>query len=62
MKMTRREEKRLTGRELHALFDKLFPHGFASADSASCKSQVTIATAVALTSEAAAMSYCRLTN
>lgn len=32
MKMATREAKRLTGRELHALFDELFPHGFASAD------------------------------
>lgn len=30
--MDTREAKRLTGRELHALFDELFPHGFASAD------------------------------
>jgi hypothetical protein len=30
--MATREAKRLTGRELHALFDELFPHGFASAD------------------------------
>jgi hypothetical protein len=32
MKMATREAKRLTGRELHALFDRLFPHGFAGAD------------------------------
>jgi hypothetical protein len=32
MKMATREAKRLTDRELHALFDELFPHGFASAD------------------------------
>jgi hypothetical protein len=32
MKMATKEAKRLTGRELHALFDELFPHGFASAD------------------------------
>ena len=32
MKMATREAKCLTDRELHALFDELFPHGFASAD------------------------------
>jgi hypothetical protein len=32
MKMATKEAKRLTGRELHALFDELSPHGFASAD------------------------------
>lgn len=32
MKMATREGKRLTERELHVLFDELFPHGFASAD------------------------------
>ena len=31
MEMATRETTRLTGRELHALFDELFPHGFASA-------------------------------
>jgi len=30
--MDERQTKRLTGRELHALFDQLFPHGFAGAD------------------------------
>ena len=30
--MDERQTKRLTGRELHALFDELFPHGFAGAD------------------------------
>lgn len=30
--MDERQEKRLTDRELHALFDRLFPHGFAGAD------------------------------
>jgi hypothetical protein len=30
--MSTREPNRLTSRELHALFDELFPHGFASAD------------------------------
>jgi hypothetical protein len=32
MKMETRESKRLTGRELHALFGELFPHGFVAAD------------------------------
>jgi hypothetical protein len=32
MTMATRETGRLTGPELHALFDELFPHGFASAD------------------------------
>ena len=31
-RMDERQTKRLTGRELHALFDELFPHGFAGAD------------------------------
>ena len=31
-KMSTRELRRLTSRELHALLDELFPHGFASAD------------------------------
>jgi hypothetical protein len=30
--MDEREDKRLTDRELHALFDRQFPHGFAGAD------------------------------
>ena len=30
--MDQRPDKRLTSRELDALFDRLFPHGFASAD------------------------------
>jgi len=30
--MDEQQDKRLTGRELHALFDRLFPHGFAGAD------------------------------
>jgi len=30
--MNERQEKRLTDRELYALFDRLFPHGFAGAD------------------------------
>jgi len=30
--MDERQTKRLTGQELHALFDELFPHGFAGAD------------------------------
>ena len=30
--MDERQDKRLTGRELHALFDELFPNGFAGAD------------------------------
>ena len=30
--MDERQEKRLTDRDLYALFDRLFPHGFASAD------------------------------
>ena len=30
--MDERQEKRLTGRELYAVFDRLFPHGFAGAD------------------------------
>lgn len=30
--MDDRPDKRLTGRELDALFDRLFPHGFAGAD------------------------------
>jgi hypothetical protein len=30
--MDERQTKRLTRRELHALFDELFPHGFAGAD------------------------------
>jgi hypothetical protein len=30
--MDTRQAKRLTDRELHALFDELFPHGFAGAD------------------------------
>jgi hypothetical protein len=31
-RMDDRSDKRLTGRELHALFDRLFPQGFAGAD------------------------------
>jgi hypothetical protein len=30
--MDERQTKRFTGRELHALFDELLPHGFAGAD------------------------------
>jgi hypothetical protein len=30
--MNERQEQRLTDRELHVLFDRLFPHGFAGAD------------------------------
>jgi hypothetical protein len=29
---TRQQAKRLTDPELHALFDRFFPHGFAGAD------------------------------
>jgi hypothetical protein len=30
--MDERQEKRLSDRKLYALFDRLFPHGFAGAD------------------------------
>ena len=57
MKMATREAKRLTGRELHALFDEWFLTDSRRQTQLRAQSQVTIATAVALTIEAAAMSY-----